>query len=232
MKNFIRVLSLCCYLPIVSAGSMGNDGSNYSIYDGFYIGADIGGAGLINHINVTHPYTLTPPGNIGLVGGGLVGYDYTVYDRFKLGLEAFLNANGMQAEVSNYPDYRYRPYFGTYHMHAKYNMGFRALPAFELTPGTQGHVIFGYSSARMTMKDNGTLGYLNVGSNFNGFQTGVGLSTLVAPNLSVRLDALYTGYNEQTFKGHDLSYTIVNYYRMSYTAMEGDLTVSYKFAGF
>ena len=78
------------------AGTMGEVTPTAS-YDGLYLGADIGVSDFM-----VRDFTYIPPdihtlGSLGIVGGGLVGYDYTIYNHVKLGLEGFINATGLNA---------------------------------------------------------------------------------------------------------------------------------------
>ena len=107
-------------------------------YDAVYIGADIGVANLVDAQSTTYPTTGHHMSSTGIVGGGLVGVDFSVGRFFKIGLEGFGNANGLQAS-----NLKKHPPYGEYRVRAKYNAGVRILPGYHLSNNTIGHVLLG-----------------------------------------------------------------------------------------
>ncbi len=156
-------------------------------YNGIYIGADIGVSNLIDSTNTSYPITAHHLSATGIVGGGLIGYDYSINNLFKVGIEGFGNANGLNA--SNLQSYA--P-ISAYRVSAKYNTGVRLLPGYNFGHNTIGHVILGYTNAQFSANDNGNYGYINQEFNQSGFQCGLGMKTVLIKNLSIRADALYS----------------------------------------
>ena len=123
---------------------------------GIYLGADIGVADLIDSESTASPLSTHQLSAAGIVAGGLVGYDFTLYDELKLGVEGFINANDLNIAT--------RQYFPTplsYTVQARYNAGVRLLPGWALSPGTIGHLLLGYANLQLTLQDNGNYGYIN-----------------------------------------------------------------------
>lgn len=195
-------------------------------YDDFYLGANIGAASLIDKENTNNPirdrHDLSA---FGAVGGGLLGFDFTLWCQVKLGIEGFANATSLN--ISDNQDYA--P-VTSYTVNMGNNLGLRLLPGYEFTPGTLGHVILGYSSAKFEINDNGNYGIVNSQFRQNGFQFGLGLIAVLLNDVSVRTDVLYTTYGSQTSNGVTTTTpaTPQNYHN-SLSTLEGNLALIYKF---
>lgn len=221
-KTALILFSLSANIAL--AGSMGM-GEAPDRYDGIYLGADIGVSNLLDketHLIDPETHHL---GSLGIVGGGFIGYDYSIAEQIKLGIEGFINANGLNASIHHYDT-------GTnYSVNARYNGGIRLLPGYEFNPGTIGHLILGYSNARFNVQDNGTYGYINNTFNQSGFQSGLGWKTNLFQRLAVRLDALYTTYANKSSTGIGLTgaSSPYQYYINDFSTLEANLSLIYKF---
>lgn len=236
--NIALAASLLFTAHAAVAGTMGTQVP----YDGFYIGADVGLANIdVKEFALAN--SLTKPethhlGDLGFVGGGVLGYDYSINDQFKLGIEGFINGNTAEAKAIHD--------FNSTVMAAKarYNAGVRVLPGYLFTPETNGHIILGYTNAGYRVTDNGVYGFVDNQFNLNGFQAGLGMTANLTPNVSLRLDAIYSTYGSQDSIG--TMYTavdgpagagsgvgpangIANVYHNTFQTLEGNLTLIYKF---
>lgn len=228
MCSFINSKLLSVLLlssQVCFSGTMGPTNSEKP-YDGFYIGADLGVSDFMlrNHTTAT-PDTHTL-GSLGVVGGGLIGYDYSLRTSIKLGLEGFMNATGLNVAANQ--NYNGNPSFRG---HLKYNVGFRLLPGYEISPGTISYALIGYSNGRFNIRDNGDYGFISDSFNRSGIQGGLGLKTILYKNLSIRGDLLYSYYDSQTNYGlTNTSPQLVQTYQSRLSTFEGDLTLVYKFS--
>lgn len=220
MISVIKKLSLilCFAYGIANAGSMGPEESFLS--SGFYLGADIGIADLVNKESTAgdhHHFSAT-----GFVGGGLVGYEQAILEQLNIGLEFFANANAMNLSARQL--YNGNP---SYRASARYNLGLRLLPSYSFNPTTSGHVILGYSSGHFSVKDNGDYGVIDTQFYKNGFQSGFGLKTHLFPNIMLRGDVIYTTYSSAANYGKTPPNTLI--YHNQFSTLESDLTLVYQF---
>ncbi len=223
ISNFRKtlVLGLLLGCGTAMAGGMTTEPMQpVSNYDGFYLGGDVGGMGFTSD---RHGYNTTADdtrdlGDIDVQGGGLLGYDFTLSNHFKLGLEGFIAddqiANIFTNNISG----------AQYQMKLRYNWGVRVLPGYEFSEGTVAHLVLAYSDAYFNESDTGFNTVL-ASTNFDkgGFQTGLGVTTPLAGNFFMRVDALYTMYGTHTNTGSTVTY------RSYLSTMEGDFGITYKF---
>ena len=227
MTKLLQILSMaifCLSAKLTCAGVMGDDlGSDND--RGIYLGADIGVADLIDSESTASPLSTHQLSAAGIVAGGLDGYDFTLYDELKLGVEGFINANDLNIAT--------RQYFPTplsYTVQARYNAGVRLLPGWALSPGTIGHLLLGYANLQLTLQDNGNYGYINQNLNKSGFQCGLGAKTNIVGSLWLRADALYTYYGTLSSVGGNNTQTYAyQTYTNNISTLEGDITVLYQF---
>lgn len=222
-RMFFLGLGLCTS-GAAFAGTMGPISAEP--YDGFYLGADIGVANLMDKESTPYQpgvYDRHQFGATGLVGGGMIGYDYSVNERFKLGLEGFINATALNLAAEQL----YNP-FPSYNVSMRYNTGVRVLPGYEFSPGTIGHVLLGYSYGQLHINDNGDYGYIDRNIAANGFQAGLGLNVpFYLKNLSLRGDLIYSNYGTYNSLGSSTSFTPQNYSN-NFSVLEGNLSLVYK----
>lgn len=229
------------------AGSMGDELKQAEPYDGVYLGADIGLLTLFQKSSVS--INATSPGNFlgsykqqegyfGVTGGGIIGYDYSLQQKIKLGIEGYINGTNVtiyQSQLTVVPQYDY----ANTTTRQNYAWGFRALPGYELSPGVVAHLILGYSNAQFNIKSpppaTGLGLYqpiINQTFSRNGFQSGIGLTSIVYHNFSLRIDGLFTTYGTHsspsyTYNNGSTVYT--GTFNSVLNTFEGDLTLSYKF---
>lgn len=242
---FISMLWKPCF-----AGEMGGELEQAAPYNGVYIGADVGLFTIFNHIS--NSFTGVPPisffgeiasqtGHFGINGGGILGYDYSIQPKIKLGIEGYINGTNIsiaQSQNTTVPNFD----AASTTTKQNYAWGFRALPGYEISPGLVAHLVLGYSNAQFTIKSPPPatgLGIFQpiVNDTFtsNGFQSGIGLTSIIYHNFSLRIDGLFTTYgahSSPTFSYSNgpeaLSY--IGTFRSVLNTFEGDLTLSYKFA--
>ena len=220
-KNPVAVALIAC-VNTVFAGSMGPDDISMP-YDGFYLGGTVGASNLLDNAS----WLINPEdhdlGSIGVIGGGFIGYDYSLNDRVKIGTEGFANATGLNTSIQHYFTET------AYSVNSRYNAGLRILPGYQLTPDTVWHLILGYSNAQFEIKDT-AYGYLDKTYHKSGFQSGLGLASSILGGLSLRLDAMYTTYAGQSSTGiSNVSGSAFQYYTNDFSTLEGDLSLVYKF---
>lgn len=207
---------------LVSAGSMGPE-STILEQSGFYVGGDIGLSNLLD----TESHTTLPESHqlssTGIVGGGLLGYDYALREKIVLGVEGFINANGLNTAISRTTT--------AYKQNSRYNWGVRVLPKYLFTSNTDGHLLIGYTQAKFNLNDNGVYGLLNTGFNKSGFQGGLGFTNTLKHNLLIRLDALYSIYSKSSNigTGSNLNASVNQVYKNQFSTLEGDVSLIYKF---
>ena len=220
-KNLVLALALST--QSVCAGTMGAESVPY---DGLYVGGNIGISNIANSTSTTYPLAAHHMSSSGLIGGGLVGYDYSVNEKIKFGLEGFGNATGVNTSALQL----YAP-SASYRVGQGYNAGFRVLPGYQLPSGeTVAHLLLGYTNAGFNVKDNGDYGYINKNLNQSGFQAGLGMKTRFTKNLSIRADALYSIYANASNTGiSNLAPYGAQIYNNNLSTLEGDLTLLYKF---
>jgi opacity protein-like surface antigen len=215
--------SLIIGIALYSSGIFAANNS----YDGFYLGANIGAASLIDKESTDNPATdLHYLSALGVVGGGILGYDFSPREKLKFGVEAFINATDLNIA----DDQNYSP-ASSYTVKMYYNFGFRLLPGYEFTPGTIWHLILGYSNAEFNINDNGNYGIIDSDFNKSGFQFGLGMTTALFKNLLLRTDVLYTDYSSQTSNGITTAIpATTQIYHNNLATLEGNLLLIYKFS--
>ncbi|PJD93055.1 MAG: hypothetical protein CK424_03380 [Legionella sp.] len=205
------------------AGVMGE--AEFDTYTGYYVGLDVGVSNLINSESTENPLQSHQLSATGIIGGGLVGYDFSLYNRFKIGFEGFMNANGLHIATRSFT-----PPSNSFTTSSQYNAGLRVLPGFEFSQDTVGHILLGYSNAKFTIQDSGNYGYIDQELNKNGFQCGLGMKTTITKQISIRIDALYTTYGHiSSIGGSNTPGFTYQTYHNNFSTVEGDLTLIYKF---
>ena len=188
----------------------------------FYAGLDVGVANLMDQMTVSPAYAATRPQGVGVVAGGLFGYNGPITERASLGLEGFINANGLNA-ATIYPETSYR-------VNSRYNAGFRVLPTYQFMRCSNAHLILGYANARLELTDNGTWGFLHSIFNKSGYQLGAGFTHQLHPRLALRLDGLYTGYSGQTNPATPLRGSMIApWYKNQFSTVEANVSALLSF---
>lgn len=203
-------------------------------YNHFYLGGDIGIANLVDKESTPTPaQAMHHLGATGLVGGGFAGYDFSIQEHLKLGIEWFMNATNLNASsYQNYADLNGNSPVYTAHM--KYNLGIRALPGYAFTPDTIGYAILGYSYGKFNIQDNGNYGYVSNSIDENGFQCGAGIRTPLWNHIYLRTDVLYTLYASSQINGISTNSegnpgTSLISYTNNFSTLEADVGFVYKF---
>lgn len=219
------LLGIGFFCSTTFAGSMGS--LITEPYNGLYVGGNVGVANLLDKES-----TLYAPGlydrhqfsATGFLGGGLIGYDYSVTNYIKVGIEGFINGAALnvaaEQQYSTYPSFK---------ANMRYNTGVRIIPGYEFSPSTIVHIILGYSYGKFNISDNGNYGFINKGLSGNGFQSGLGINVpCYFKNLSLRGDVIYTTYGSKTSLGLSTALAPQNYYN-NFATIEGNLSLIYKF---
>ncbi len=219
----LSLITLLWFTHTSFAGIMGD--AELDHYTGFYVGTNIGVSDLINAQSTENPLQSHQLSATGVVGGGLAGYDLSVYNSFKIGFEGFMNANGLNIATRSFT-----PPSNSYTTSSQYNAGLRVLPGFEFYPDTIGHILLGYSNAKFTLRDSGDYGYIDQELNKSGFQCGLGMKSRITNQISIRIDALYTTYSGiSSIGGSNTPGFTYQTYNNNFSTLEGDLTLIYKF---
>lgn len=219
-KLVISVLSLCfIHSSLSTAGEMGPIDTNW-IQNGFYVAGQIGLGGLTDkEVHLSSPET-HQLGALGITGGGYAGLEYGFY-RLGLALELFATAKGLNTAITH------EPY--TYHQHQSYALGVRLLPEYAVTSATSGHIILGYTNGSFNISDNGVYGFVNAHYHKSGFQSGLGFTSVLQNNISLRLDAIYDIYASQSTIGLGVTPGTLQLYKNTFGALAGELSLIYKF---
>ncbi|MCX7090960.1 MAG: outer membrane beta-barrel protein [Legionellales bacterium] len=226
MMSFFKKTQLAILLCISNAafcGAMANMVEMTSDYDGLYIGLDVTVGDFNATITSSYPYGYIDLSDINIAGGGMIGYDFTIYDRFKLGLEFLGNANAYTASVERFRENT------TLSAEQRYNLAGRILPGFLFYPGVVGHMILGYSNAYTTLKDNGQDGFINKSGNQSGFQGGLGMKVELPAGFTFRGDIVYSIYGTLSGNGgtNNNLYEF-QHYSVAPSVLEGTLSIIYK----
>lgn len=220
-----RKIALAALLLVGQQAYCGTMGAQNTPYNGAYIGGTLGVVNLINPTNTTYPLAAHQMGDTGVLGGGLIGYDYSVSETIKVGFEGFANAIGLDSSSIQL----YDP-VTSYRVQSRYNFGARVLPGYQLPGGAVGYVVLGYTNNGYKITDDGDYGYINQSGNTNGFQCGLGMKTPLKGRLSLRADALYSIYQSTSNTGlSNLTPPGPQIYNNNFSTLEGDLTLLYKF---
>lgn len=190
----------------------------------FYVGGMVGALSLMDRESTNNPiHDAHYLSALGVIGGILGGYDFQLQRQWRLGLEGFINANSVNISANQ----NYAPQ-ASYTVKMHYNFGVRLLPAYEFTPDTEGHIVLGYSNARFNINDNGNYGIINKTFSKGGFQTGLGITTVIIKHLSLRSDVLYTIYSLQTSNGVTTSSPpTTQVYNNKLSSLEAELSIIY-----
>ena len=220
----IQIATLLLFTQAAISGVMGDEALSDYPYNGLYGGINIGVSDLIDKETTSGPSASHQLSATGIIGGGLVGYDYTLYDRLKLGVEGFVNATALNLAARDFSP----P--ASYLVNSHVNAGVRLLPGWEITTNAIAHLILGYTNASITIQDNGNYGYIDQSFNKSGFQAGLGFKTALTEHIWLRADALYATYGTINAIGGNSnpSYAYQNYSN-NLSTLEGDLTLVYKF---
>lgn len=199
--------------------------ADYNLYDGIYVGGDIGVSNLNNAVTTYYPSSSQHLASTGIVGGVLIGYDYTVptLDRFKIGIEFLANAAGLNTgtRLNNQTAFTTK---------SRYNLAPRVLPGFLFYDKVVGHLIIGYTNAYFSYQDTGTHGYLNKSVNQSGFQAGLGMKVELIQDFTLRIDTVYSTYQTYSVNGTSNN-NLYSYQRYTNdpSTLEGNLILIYKF---
>ena len=211
---------------LVYAGDMGAAPAS-CLDSGFYFGGNVGLLNLNDHESTTSPSDAHQLGAPGVNGGGMLGYDFSFNEQFKIGTEWFMNAvsNSVAAEEL------YSPY-AAYTAKMRYEVGVRVLPRYALTPCTFAHLILGYTDGNFVINDNGNFGFIHKKFSQNGFQTGVGIMTATEFNIPLffRADLIYSNYAAISSYGKTTSQNQEQIYNNNFSTIAGNLALIYQFS--
>ena len=224
------ILTLALFCQNVFSGDMGSSQLT-TFMPGWYVGGALGVSDLQDRTSHSVETELHHLGGIGIVGGGVLGYEFNIYEHLKLGVEGFGNAAGLNTAIKHY-DLTTGIQDNSEEFKNRYNAGIRILPGYQFNPHSDAHLIFGYANGSFKNNDNGTYGYLNSSFYASGFQSGVGWKTdFFQQSTLLRLDMLYTRYANKTSRGTALagSGTAFQYYSDTFSTLEADITLIYKF---
>lgn len=218
----IHLAILLCISNAAFCGAMA-ERNTYVDYDGVYIGVDVTVGDFNAAITTSYPSTYIDLSAVNISGGALIGYDFTIYDRFKLGLEFLANANAYTTSSQMFNERT------SLTAQQRYNLAPRILPGFLFYEGVVGHLIFGYSNAFITVKDNGLQGFINKSGNQSGFQGGLGMKAEFLEGFTFRADIVYSIYgNIGGNGGSNNNLYAYQSYSVSPSTLEGTATLIWK----
>jgi hypothetical protein len=195
--------------------------------DGFYVGAGIGGIGLHQATSITFvndygdtDHLSNDGGTLGVTGGLLAGYNFNFANQMNLGIEGFANMTSAKQNSELVSTSGNDVATVSTVLKEKYNYGVRLVPGYQVTPDSDMHVLVGYVRGHFTANSENT--------NANGFQLGLGSTTSVTKEFSLRGDIIYSGYKS---KSASVSEPDGNAYSLSTknNTLEGVVSGEYKF---
>lgn len=224
MNLFLRK-SLVCMVALFSGSAFAASFNNPFACPHFYVGGTLGIATLTDKESTYNPIRDAHSlGASDAIGGVLAGIAFDTNMPVKFGLEAFINATDLEARDNQ----NYAP-ITSFKAKMRYNTGLRILPAYEFTPGTEAHIILGYSYGNFNVSDNGNYGIIHQTFSSNGFQAGLGIEAILIKHFLIRTDAIYTTYSSHTANGITTSIpSSTQSYHNRPSTLEGDLTLIYK----
>jgi len=221
-KRFLFFFFHAGFITALNAGSVGSM-SDYPLENYFYLGGNVGIAGLLDKDSEVYFPATHHQSAAGVLGGGLLGFEYAWNEWFRLSIEGFGNAANLSAAAT-----QNHGAHAQYTTTMSYDAGVRVLPGMMLTSNTQGYVILGYASGHFTAHDNGLYGYVSDSFSLNGIQSGIGMKATIYQALTLRLDLLYTYYGSQNSYG----YTAIGrpqLYENTLATLETNLALVYNF---
>ena len=224
MMSCFKKIQCALLLSLTSTAFCGVMG-DYNTYDGIYIGGDIGISDLNNSVTTYYPSSSQHLAATGIVGGALIGYDFTVptLDRFKIGIEFLANAAGLNvgSATDNHTSFT---------TSSRYNLAPRVLPGFLFYDKVVGHIIIGYTNGNFKIEDTGVHGFINKTVNLSGFQIGLGMKVELVQDFTLRADTVYSIYQSYSINGASNN-NLYSYQRYTNepSTLEGNLILIYKF---
>lgn len=219
IKQYLYLLSTLISIPMAHAGTMGDVEESVLTQNGFYLA---GSLGIIN-LQARESHSYQPEAHqlsaTGILGGGYGGYDFGIHQNFRLALEGFIDAVGVTTGLTK-PS-------GSVNMSQSYQAGGRILPEYVFSQNLVGHWILGYANGRFNSQDNGAYAIYNTHFNLNGFQTGLGFTSMIKNNFLIRLDAFYNIYSGQSFIPDSVPQ---NEIKNGFGNLIGEMSMIYKFA--
>lgn len=165
--------------------------------DGFYVGAQIGYDSYRDRHNINSPGAsgiigTTALSATGVEAGLLVGYGTTINKWFYVGGELFANTSNAGINYST------SDALGTYTARFKAHdtWGLALFPGVKITDSTLGYLRFGWNWANLKASESVTGSpSTSKGNTSNGFNSGLGMETLLKGNWSLRTEYSHTWYN-------------------------------------
>jgi len=162
---------------------------------GIYLGGTVGATNFNDTVSINNT-SGTPPmlGQLGFMGGGVVGYEKPITNHFHLGVEFF--GNGTTSKPSLTDAATGLKFTSRYQA----NYGVRALSGYQLTPSTLAHLIVGYTRGAIRFTDTGAATSAGAAESFssNGYEIGLGGVTELMSNVFIRKDVIFSGYTSHT----------------------------------
>jgi hypothetical protein len=219
-KNCLNGLLILCASSLQAGTIGGYDDVMPSNTNGLYIAGNLGLQNLFD--NESH--TLYPEQHqlsaLGIIGGGFIGYDYSLGRNTAVAFEFFSDATGTNTSISHPPS--------TYSMNQRYDIGLRLLPEYSMSDSTVAHVFLGYVNGNFSIVDNGVYGTISTIFNSSGLQTGIGFTTAVTEHIMTRVDMIYNLYLSDSNKGVFLVPPARQTYNNQFNALIGQFALLYK----
>ncbi len=207
--------------PHLQAGTVGDYDAMPTNTNGLYLAGNVG----IENLFDSESHTLYPEhhqlGALGVIGGGFIGYDYSLGRQTTIALELFADATGVNTSISHSPK--------TYAMNQRYDIGVRILPEYSINDSTVVHIMLGYINGNFSISDNGVYGTVSNSFNSSGFQTGLGFTTSFTEHFMTRLDMIYNLYAGNSTTGLWVTPPARQTYKNQFNSLVGQLALIYKF---
>lgn len=208
MKHLIQRIITAVFLLITLQANAAN---------GFYVGGGVGANNLFDRVTVSENGNLNS-GNTGFIGGIFAGYDWQLPYCYDLALEVF--GDSTTARIKDYQTSNQ----ASLELKYRYNYGLRVLPGYRVSPNSVVYLVLGGVDGHFKMTDSGYYSVANDTFNTVGYQLGIGASSALWKNLSLRGDGIYTSYNANSLNGS----SNINYHN-NISTIDVMLSLSYKF---
>ncbi len=187
--------SLVFAAALVGAASIANAAGTgqppATSWTGLYVGGYIGAGAMVNNIEIPGlgAGNFNGIGGEGILGGGMVGFNYQIAPKFVVGLQGDFGFNDLDTEL-NIPGVPLTASAGP-----AYTLSVSGRAGWLATQDTMLYVLGGYSLAKFKAKISLGGGSFSAKQNYDGLHVGGGIETKIAPNLTARLEYRYTQYS-------------------------------------
>lgn len=162
-------------------------------WTGFYLGGFVGGGAVVNDINLLNVVNFNGVGGEGILGGGMVGYNYQVNEGVVVGIEGRVGYENLETTASANLD------LGSFNLTAQPGLAasVSARLGWLATPDTMLYLIGGYSYSDYDVKISFNGDSESFSEDYHGFHVGAGVETWLTDSLTGRVEYRYTQYGSE-----------------------------------